>query len=193
MIHQLTIRETRLYFLGYVVLAHVFAALFVGWIWTSASASLAFTGGRVQPTNGTPLDPSSIPPPQHEPVKSGSLSNREVSDAAADLCGVERNRAWSLAMRESSGRHYDSRGRVLRSRSGAMGLFQVKPGTARDLGLDTHDRWQNALAGACYYRMMLDRFGDPHRAAVAYHRGPYGGTSQASRDYADDVIEGSAQ
>lgn len=193
MTRQLTIRETRLYFLGYVALAHIFAALFVGWIWTSASASLAFTEGRVKPTNGTPLDSSSIPPPQHEPVKSGSLSNRQVSDIAADLCGVDRNFAWSLAVRESGGRHYGKHGRVLVGRAGELGLFQVKPSTARDMGLNARVLFENALAGACYYRAMLDRFKNPHRALVAYNRGASGGTSQASRDYADDVIEGSAQ
>ena len=185
-----------IHFAGFVGFAALVASLPCAVIISHAriSASLIpITERGIEP----PQEPLRIPPTQptitHGAVKPVPQSYRELSDRAARLCGVAPALAWSLAMRESSGQHYDSRGKVLRSRSGALGLFQVKPGTARDMGLDARIPFENALAGNCFYRRMLDKFKDPHRAAVAYHRGPYGGTSPVSRAYADDVIQGSAQ
>ena len=110
--------------------------------------------------------------------------------AASHLCGVEISLLASLFARESSWNH------LAVSSSGAVGLGQLMPATAREMGLrvDRHvdertDPLKNAIGSACYLRMMLDRFGgDTHRALVAYHRGPSGGTAQKSRDYADDII-----
>jgi soluble lytic murein transglycosylase-like protein len=96
----------------------------------------------------------------------------------------------SLIERESSWRPYAV------SSSGAVGLAQVKPSTARDVspGLDVHDPWQNLVAGSCYLRAQFDRFGTWRKALHAYVAGPNRvRTTQAHRDYATDIIEGSAQ
>ena len=56
---------------------------------------------------------------------------------------------------------------------GARGLAQLMPGTARDLGVDPHDAFQNLEGGARYLREQLDRFdGDLEKALAAYNAGP---------------------
>lgn len=59
-----------------------------------------------------------------------------------------------------------------RSDSGARGLLQVMPATARELALDPNHPPSNVLAGARYLRLMLDRFHSTDLALAAYNAGP---------------------
>jgi hypothetical protein len=60
------------------------------------------------------------------------------------------------------------------SNKGAIGLMQLMPGTARELGID--DPWnpdRNVEGGTAYLRKMLDFFnGDLEFALAAYNAGP---------------------
>ncbi len=54
------------------------------------------------------------------------------------------------------------------SSAGAMGLMQLMPGTAAELGVtDPFDPAQNVAAGAHYLRSLLDRFGGSLPLALA--------------------------
>lgn len=59
------------------------------------------------------------------------------------------------------------------SRTGARGLMQLMPATARSLGVtDPFDPRQNIMGGARYLRRMFDRFKTVELAIAAYNAGP---------------------
>lgn len=59
------------------------------------------------------------------------------------------------------------------SSAGALGLTQLMPATAREMGVDPMDPAQNMLGGARYLRIQLDRFGTVAHALAAYNAGPH--------------------
>jgi soluble lytic murein transglycosylase-like protein len=85
---------------------------------------------------------------------------------AAASAGIDGRLFAALVWTESSFRP----GAV--SPSGAIGLAQLMPPTAADLGVDPHDPLQNVLGGARYVRQQLDRFGRVDLALAAYNAGP---------------------
>ena len=66
------------------------------------------------------------------------------------------------------------------SSAGAIGLGQLMPATARDLGVDPRDPLQNLDGSARYLAMLLSEFGNPRLALAAYNAGP-----DAVRQYGD--------
>ena len=58
------------------------------------------------------------------------------------------------------------------SHKGAIGLAQLMPFTARDLGVDANDPRQNLEGGARYLRRQYDAFGNWRLALAAYNAGP---------------------
>lgn len=58
------------------------------------------------------------------------------------------------------------------SPQGAIGLGQLMPTTARELGVDPHDWPQNLDGSARYLALMLAEFGDARLALAAYNAGP---------------------
>lgn len=138
------------------------------------------------------------PRPFPTPRKSGATSPHNLSEMivnAAGLCGVSPALMFRLVARESGMRQWDRHGRTLKSSSGALGLTQIKPRTAKGLSrtLNPHLPFDNLLLGSCYYRQMLDKFKDPHRALVAYHNGPSGGMARKGVQYADAIMDGEAR
>ena len=83
------------------------------------------------------------------------------------------------------------------SPKGAVGMMQLMPGTAADLGVDPHDPGENARGGADYLRKMVTMFGNNVELAVAaYNAGPaavvkYGGVPPyaETRAYVDAVMD----
>lgn len=106
------------------------------------------------------------------------------------LHGLDPKLVKALIRVESS---FDPRAK---SKKGAMGLMQLMPATARDLGVtDAFDPQQNVRGGVTYLRRMIDRFGRMELALAAYNAGPeavarYGGIPpyRETRQYVDRVL-----
>lgn len=58
------------------------------------------------------------------------------------------------------------------SSKGAIGLFQLMPSTAQQLGVDPYDPQQNAQGGTSYLAQLYQKFGDWATALAAYNWGP---------------------
>lgn len=92
----------------------------------------------------------------------------------ANRYGVPINLAFALITQESGG----NQGAV--SPKGATGIMQLMPGTAKELGVDPTDPYQNVEGGMRYLAQQYERFGTWPLALAAYNAGPgavikYGG------------------
>lgn len=70
-----------------------------------------------------------------------------------------------------------------RSPRGAIGLTQLMPETAKELGVDPHDPIQNIEGGALYLRKGLDKFGGDYAQAIAGYNAGHNNKAVVSRDF----------
>ncbi|AYV49290.1 lytic transglycosylase [Caulobacter flavus] len=108
-----------------------------------------------------------IAPPLAPVVEVGHEDVRREIAVAAAAYALDPKLVEAVAWRESRFKP------TARSRKGAVGVMQLMPATARDLGVDPSDMAQNVRGGAMYLRQMLTRFGgDVKLALAAYNAGP---------------------
>lgn len=106
------------------------------------------------------------------PIGSPRSTARSTSDPralladAAKLHGLEPGLLEAVAWQESRGRMSAV------SVKGALGVMQLMPGTAAELGVRADDLADNIRGGALYLRRQLDRFGSVPLALAAYNAGP---------------------
>lgn len=90
-----------------------------------------------------------------------------VVDQVAEIHGISPALLEAVVWQESRWRA------GARSPAGAIGLAQLMPATARELGVDPANPSANLAGGARYLRQQLDRFnGDIEKALAAYNAGP---------------------
>jgi hypothetical protein len=105
--------------------------------------------------------------------------------------GIDENQFLALVYQES---RFNP---CAKSGAGAVGLAQLMPGTAADLGVDPYDIEQNLRGGARYFKQQLRRFdGNVSLALAAYNSGSgnvesYGGIPpfRETQDYVRNITE----
>lgn len=112
-----------------------------------------------------------------DPVQAAQ-ANPEIAGLVRRIAreeGVDENLFLALVYQES---RFNP---CAKSGAGAIGLAQLMPGTANDLGVNPHNIEQNLRGGARYLRQQLRKFnGNVSLALAAYNAGPgnvqkYGG------------------
>jgi soluble lytic murein transglycosylase-like protein len=111
--------------------------------------------------------------------------------AAAKSHGLDQSLLEAVAWQESRGRMSAV------SPKGALGVMQLMPGTAAEMGVRADDLEDNIRGGALYLRLQLDRFGGSVPLALAaYNAGPgavlrYGGIPpyRETRDYVARIMQ----
>ena len=96
-----------------------------------------------------------------------STSLEKIFEKASQAYGVDVELLKAMAKAESD---FDPNAT---SKSGAMGIMQLMPGTAKELGVaDAYDPEQNIMGGAKYIASLLDKYnGNVSYALAAYNAG----------------------
>lgn len=109
--------------------------------------------------------------PGYNPEAENEIDNvnplKAIIAKASKKYGIAEPVISAMIQKESAGNPNAKSG------SGAMGLMQLMPETAKDLGVaDPSDPEQNVMGGTKYFSQMLNKFEDPKLALAAYNSGP---------------------
>jgi len=132
----------------------------------TASHRIAPFGTRVSPqlsaetrlTSETPVRAATVPQERLERIVQDAATKHNLDPALVKaVIGVESG--WN---------------QTAISRKGALGLMQLIPSTAGEMGVgNAFDPVENVNGGAAYLRSLLDRFhGDLEKSLAAYNAGP---------------------
>ncbi len=87
-------------------------------------------------------------------------------DQVAQEEGVDSDLVRAVIQTESDFDHQ------AKSKEGAIGLMQIMPDTASELGVNPKDPQENIQGGVQYLGKMMDRYDDLKKALAAYNAGP---------------------
>ncbi|MBV9081885.1 MAG: lytic transglycosylase domain-containing protein [Acidobacteriaceae bacterium] len=134
------------------------------YVLTTAAGTLEFAASNVEQIEVV-TDP--MPDAPASPAVSAAIRPEELIREAALSQGLPPGLVQSVARIESG------LNSAAVSPKGAVGLMQLMPGTAAELGVAATDVQQNASGGAKYLRQLLLRYhNDAALALAAYNAGP---------------------
>ena len=108
------------------------------------------------------------------------MTYEEMADKVADAWTIPRSLFRALIQTESGWNAYAI------GPKGEIGLTQLMPTTASELGVNAWDAGQNLQGGAKYLATQFKKFGDWAKALAAYNAGP--GNIAAGANYATTVL-----
>lgn len=85
--------------------------------------------------------------------------------------GVPEAIALAVAAQESGFRQYGAGGKTLTSNKGALGVMQLEPGTAAEMGVNPNDTAQNIKGGIAYLEKLFQKYQNWGKALAAYNTG----------------------
>jgi hypothetical protein len=109
-----------------------------------------------------------VAPPAERRARGGHKYENMVA-AEAERIGLDPNIAVHALYKETGNlKNPES----ARSRAGALGVMQLMPKTAKELGVDPLNPEDNIRGGVMYLKKMYDKYQDPTLALAAYNAGP---------------------
>jgi len=114
------------------------------------------------------------------PTNSTTNAPSTPADLAAAFSAAAQATGLSPALLKAVAEQESGMQEAAVSSAGAIGVMQLMPGTAAELGVDPYDATQNIMGGARYLAELLHQFGSLSLALAAYNAGPeavmrYGG------------------
>lgn len=107
-----------------------------------------------------------------------------VIEKYSEQYGLDASVVKALVKQESAFNPY------AKSKAGAMGLMQLMPGTAKDLGVsDPMDPEQNIKGGTKYLAQLLKRYHGDYRKAVAAYNGGMGNIDRKGIDFCKETAQ----
>lgn len=122
---------------------------------------------------------------------SGNESLESYAVKMATKYGLDAGIFVSM-LKVESGLQQTRGGAVIMGSAGEIGVSQLKPGTAAEMGVNPFNALENIEGGAKYLRKQLDATGDYTLALAAYNQGLAGSRGkghQAGKQYADKVLQ----
>jgi hypothetical protein len=109
-----------------------------------------------------------VSPPAERRARGGHKYENMVA-AEAERIGLDPNIAVHALYKETGNlKNPES----ARSRAGALGVMQLMPKTAKELGVDPLNPEENIRGAVTYLKKMYDKYQDPTLALAAYNAGP---------------------
>lgn len=124
--------------------------------------------------------------------QTGQESYQDYAVKMAVKYGLPTDTFVAMLKKESGLQQTTKSGAVLMGSAGEIGIGQLKPATALELGVDPYDAYQNIEGAAKYLKQQLTATGNMHSALAAYNQGlagSRGAGAQKGKQYADSVLQ----